>query len=63
MARERSEKAAARRAWIADGGTELTFERRWSQSLKDDLRDERVKKAVEEKGRAAREEQRRASRI
>ncbi len=39
--RERTEKAAARRAWLADGGTEADFEKSWPK-LRDEARSRRV---------------------
>jgi hypothetical protein len=51
--RERMEKESARRAWIADGGSEADFQREWP-SLRDQARRERVLDA----DRRAREEMR-----
>ncbi len=39
--RERTEKASARRAWIADGGSEASFEAAWPR-LRDEARSQRV---------------------
>ena len=53
--KERTEKATARRAWIADGGRASDFEAAWSR-LRDDARKQRVLSA----DRAAREAHRSA---
>ena len=58
--RERVEKDAARRGWVADGGDEATFEKAWP-SMRDEARGERVLEAGREAARRAREEQRRIS--
>jgi len=50
---QRMEKANARRAWLADGGSEADFEKAWP-SLRDKARLERVMSA----DRRAREAQR-----
>ena len=55
---ERTEKEAARRAWVADGGSEADFEREWPK-----LRDEGRRRRVVDADRRAREAQRSVSRI
>jgi hypothetical protein len=59
-AQERREatKEAARRAWVADGGSPASFERAW-ETLEADRRKERLRKA----STAARETQRGISTI
>ena len=52
--KERVEKDAARRGWVADGGGAADFEKAWPK-LRDEARGQRVLEA----GRRAREEQRR----
>jgi hypothetical protein len=54
---ERFAREAARRAWIADGGDEASFERQW-----DTIRDERRKRRVVDADAKAREDQQRALR-
>lgn len=56
--RERVEKESARQAWLADGGRAADFERAWPQ-----LRDEGRRQRVLDADQAAREAQRRVSRI
>lgn len=48
--RERTEKETARRAWLADGGTEADFQREWPK-----LRDEGRRRRVVDADRRARE--------
>jgi Fe-S oxidoreductase len=55
--RERMEKETARRAWLADGGTEANFQREWPE-----LRDEGRRRRVVDADRRAREEMQ-ASRV
>jgi len=50
---ERAEKESARRAWLADGGSEADFEREWPK-----LRDEGRRRRVMDADRRAREEMR-----
>lgn len=50
---ERTEKESARRAWLADGGSETDFEKAWPQ-----LRDEGRRRRVVDADRRAREEMR-----
>jgi hypothetical protein len=58
--RERMEKETARRAWLADGGSDKDFQREWPK-----LRDEGRRRRVVDADRRAREEMRahRPSRI
>jgi hypothetical protein len=49
----RMEKECARRAWLADGGTEADFEKAWPK-----LRDEGRRRRVVDADRRAREEMR-----
>jgi hypothetical protein len=55
--RERMEKETARRAWLADGGTEADFQREWPK-----LRDEGRRRRVVDADKRARQEQQ-ASRV
>jgi hypothetical protein len=48
--RERTEKETARRAWLADGGSEADFQREWPK-----LRDEGRRQRVVDADRRARE--------
>jgi hypothetical protein len=48
--RERMEKETARRAWLADGGTEADFQREWPK-----LRDEGRRRRVVDANQRARE--------
>jgi hypothetical protein len=50
--RERMEKEAARRAWLADGGSEADFQREWPK-----LHDEGRRRRVVDADRRAREAQ------
>jgi hypothetical protein len=45
--REKSEKDSARKAWLADGGREMDFERQWP-SIRDEARKQRVMSADRE---------------
>jgi hypothetical protein len=49
--RERIEREAALRAWVADGGNERSFEREWP-TLRDEMRRRRVIEA-DERSRSA----------
>ena len=55
QAQEKFEKESAKRAWTADGGGEIDFERLWP-----DIRDEARARRVMDADREAREAQRRA---
>jgi hypothetical protein len=51
--KEATEKESARRAWLADGGSEADFEKEWPK-----LRDEGRKRRVMDADRTAREQMR-----
>jgi hypothetical protein len=57
--RERTEKASARRAWLADGGSEADFEKSWPK-LRDEARSRRVMDA-DQRARARQRESLRSS--